>query len=146
MHGLCSSIPAHTARHGLYTRTQARHGLYTRTQARHEPFTRKTTDRNMSPLASSVQEYMYQFSWLNSRKPTEKSRHGRLCVDRTNQRPYRKDRLPRDYFCCRQLAKFRIVRGICLYMLCTWASLLQTSWPKFSWFWAVGFCRFWFKI
>ena len=86
----------------------ARHGLYTRTQARHEPFTRKTTVRNMSPLASSVQEYMYQFSWLNSRKPTEKSRHGRLCVDRTNQRPYRKDRFPRAYFCCRQLAKCRI--------------------------------------
>ena len=29
--------------------------------------------------------------------------------DYYNQRPYRKDRLPRAYFCCRQLAKFRIV-------------------------------------
>ena len=36
------------------------------------------------------------------------------------QRPYRKDRLPRAYFCCRQLAKFRIVRGICLYNMLHW--------------------------
>ena len=31
------------------------------------------------------------------------------------QRLYRKYRLPRAYFCYRQLAKFRIVRGICLH-------------------------------
>ena len=37
-----------------------------------------------------------------------------------NQRPYRKDRLPRDYFCCRQLAKFIIVRGSCLYNMLHW--------------------------
>ena len=36
------------------------------------------------------------------------------------QRPYRKDRLPRAYFCCRQLAKFRIVRGICLNNMLHW--------------------------
>ena len=36
------------------------------------------------------------------------------------QRPYRKDRLTRAYFCCRQLAKFRIVRGICLYNMLHW--------------------------
>ena len=36
------------------------------------------------------------------------------------QRPYRKDRLPRAYFCCRQRAKFRIVRGICLYNMLHW--------------------------
>ena len=37
-----------------------------------------------------------------------------------HQRPYRKDRLPRAYFSCRQLAKFRIVRGICLYNMPHW--------------------------
>ena len=36
------------------------------------------------------------------------------------QRPYRKDRLPRAYFCCRQLAKFRIVRVICLHNMLNW--------------------------
>ena len=36
------------------------------------------------------------------------------------QRQYRKDRLPRAYFCCRQLAKFRFVRGICLYNMLHW--------------------------
>ena len=33
------------------------------------------------------------------------------------QRLYRKDRLPRAHFCYRQLAKFGIVWGICLYTL-----------------------------
>ena len=37
-----------------------------------------------------------------------------------DQRPCRKDRLPRAYFCCRQLAKFRIVRCICLYNMLHW--------------------------
>ena len=41
----------------------------------------------------------------------------RIC---TCQRPYRKDRLPRAYFCCRQLAKFGIVRCICLYNMLLW--------------------------
>ena len=36
------------------------------------------------------------------------------------QRPCRRDRLPRAYFCCRQLAKFGIVRGICLYNMLVW--------------------------
>ena len=34
-----------------------------------------------------------------------------LLADAPPQRPYRKDRLPRDFYCCHQLAKFRIVRG-----------------------------------
>ena len=37
-----------------------------------------------------------------------------------NQRPYRKDRLPRDFYCCRQLANLRILRRICLYNMLVW--------------------------
>jgi len=36
------------------------------------------------------------------------------------QRQYRKDRLLRAYFCCPQLAKFRILRGNCLYNTLLW--------------------------
>ena len=36
------------------------------------------------------------------------------------QRPYRKDRLPRYFYCCRQLANLRILQGICLYNALVW--------------------------
>ena len=47
------------------------------------------------------------------------------------QRPYRKDRLPRDSYCCRQLAKFRFVGGICLldtqvWLVC-WANVFLVA-------------------
>ena len=64
--------------------------------------------------------------------------------DSIHQRPYRKDRLPRN--CCRQLANFRIVRGICLYNallgpVCS--KLTESCFPCCG---VLGFCRFWFKI
>ena len=44
-----------------------------------------------------------------------------MCPKRdVEQRPFRKDRLPRSYFCCLQLAKFRIVQGLCLYNMQHW--------------------------
>ena len=48
------------------------------------------------------------------------------------QRPYRKDRLPRAYFCCRQLAKFRIVQGICLYNMLVCYKPAGQSFPDFG--------------
>ena len=42
-----------------------------------------------------------------------------ICV-RHKQRPYRKDRLPRYFNCCRQLANLRILQGICLYNALVW--------------------------
>ena len=44
-----------------------------------------------------------------------KNNRNQFSIDSTKQRPYRKDRLPRDFYCCRQLANLRIFRGICLY-------------------------------
>ena len=41
-------------------------------------------------------------------------------MERLHQRLYRKDRLPSAYFCYCQLAKFGIVRGICLYHTLPW--------------------------
>ena len=52
---------------------------------------------------------------------TPKWQHLTSKIDKgSDQRPYRKDRLPRAYFCYRQLAKFRIVQGICLYNMLHW--------------------------
>ena len=53
----------------------------------------------------------------------------------TKDHRYRKDRLPRAYFCCRQLAKFRIVRGICLYNTLHWLVCYKPagqSFPEFG--------------
>ena len=47
------------------------------------------------------------------------------------QRPYRKDRLPRAYFRCRQLAKFRIVRGFCLYNTLHWLVIYKPAGQSF---------------
>ena len=58
------------------------------------------------------------------------------------QRPYRKDRLLRAYFCCRQLAKFRIVRGICLYNKLDWLVCYKPagqSFPDFGVWVSVNF-------
>ena len=50
---------------------------------------------------------------------------------RVYQRLYRKDRLPRAYFCYRQLGKFGIVRGICLYNTLLWLVCYK---PTGQWF------------
>ena len=51
--------------------------------------------------------------------------------------------MSKNSFCCRQLAKFRIVWGIFQYLYdATLVSLLQTNWPMFSRFWVVDYCRF----
>ena len=54
--------------------------------------------------------------------------------------PYWEDRIPRAYFCCPQLAKFRIIRGNSLYNTQTWAhrslkSLNCSSLLSKPWFW-----------
>ncbi len=55
-------------------------------------------------------------------------------------------KISKTFFCYHQMAKFRMVQGICLYdMYATLASLLQTNWAMFMWLWGVGFCRFWFQ-
>ena len=64
----------------------------------------------------------------------------------SSQRLYRKDRLPRAYFCCRQLAKFGIVRGICLYNALLGPVCYQLTESCFPCCGVLGFCRFLFKI
>ena len=67
-------------------------------------------------------------------------------VEVVQHRPYRKDRLSRAYFCCRQLANLRIVRIICLYNGLLGPVCYKLTESCFPCCGVQGFCRFWFKI
>ena len=62
------------------------------------------------------------------------------------QRLYRKYRLPRAFYCCRQLAKFRIWQGICLYNALLGPVCYKLTESCFPCCGVLGYCRFWFKI
>ena len=63
-----------------------------------------------------------------------------------HQRLYRKDRLPRYFYCYRQLANLRIVRCICLYNALLGPVCYKLTESCFPCYEVLGFCRFWFKI
>ena len=63
----------------------------------------------------------------------------------SNQRLGRWDRRPRALFCCRQLAKFRIVRGICLYNALLWPVCYKPTGQCSPDCGVLGYCRFWIK-
>ena len=72
-----------------------------------------------SKMASSEQYHIHSKFMSSPRNMISRFRNVWLisyqAIEGSQQRLHRKDRLPRAYFCYRQLAKFEIVQGICLY-------------------------------
>ena len=68
-------------------------------------------------MGGSVQKIEWQCAFSSS---SLQYMHCEGWADVERKRPNRKDRLPRAYFCCRQLAKFRILWGNCLYNALFW--------------------------
>ena len=84
--------------------------------------------------------------WSTAPQPWPVSASGDEASSTLNQRLYRKDRLPRAYFCYRQLAKFGIVWGIFLYNALLGPVCYKLTDSCFPCCGVLGFCRFWFKI
>ena len=70
--------------------------------------------------------------------------NSRLCqyMYSVYQRLNRKDRLPRYFYCCRQLANLRIVLGICLYNALLGPICYKLTELCFTCCRVLGFCRF----
>ncbi len=73
-----------------------------------------------SCLGATWTSNLRQRAWSSRGGETTPLMHHPVSKMGRYQRPYRKDRLSSAYFCCLHLAKYWIVRGICLYNLLHW--------------------------